>query len=121
MLVQVSMMEAWTISKQKTRKWLLLRETNCFPGQQAVILDFVPYARFFRERQTEAEPPGSHGIPREAARRSCPACTKSPVSPSPSECPFVPHSLLLEPHKGVFSIGGLCRLMTEHDFWWPFS
>ena len=49
------MMEAWTISKQKKRKWLLLRETNCFPGQQAVILDFLPYALFFKERERERE------------------------------------------------------------------
>jgi hypothetical protein len=36
------------------RKCLLLRETNCFLGQQAVIVDFLPYACFSeRERETE--------------------------------------------------------------------
>lgn len=37
--------EAWTISRQR-RKWFLLRETNCFPGQQAVALDSLPSACF---------------------------------------------------------------------------
>lgn len=44
----------WTPRPTQTEEeeWLLLRETNHFLGQQAVILDFLPYACFLkRERE----------------------------------------------------------------------
>lgn len=36
----------------------MLQKTNHLPNQQAVILDFLPYACFLKEKETETEPPG---------------------------------------------------------------
>lgn len=87
----------WTrgaINKQK-KEWLLLRETNRFPGQQTVILDFLPYACFLqREREIEADLLViGWFLPSWAACSSCLTWIRSTfVVPLPRgfESPFVP-------------------------------
>ena len=108
--------EAWTISKHKRRKWLLLRETNCFSGQQAVISDFLPYARFVKRAEDRG------GTPL-VTRCPCPGGTQPPsrldhiasVAPWPrdSESPFVPAPCSRNLTRTFLAQVGLRRLMTE--------
>lgn len=111
--------EAWTVSKHKKRKWLLLRETNCLSGQQAVISDFLPSAPRVKATEwgAEAAPPVTRCPCPGRPQPGSPLGRVAPVALGPVT-PSAPLCLRSTPgtRQDASALVGVQRPVTKHVF-----